>query len=44
VATPPRCPRCDKEMVLRTARHGQRAGSNFWGCQSYPGCKGTLPV
>ena len=43
-ATPPRCPRCDKEMALRTARHGQRAGSNFWGCPSYPRCKGTLPV
>jgi len=44
VVIPPRCPRCDKEMVLRIARHGQRAGSNFWGCPSYPRCKGTLPV
>ena len=43
-ATPPCCPRCGSEMVLRTARHGQRAGSNFWGCSSYPRCKGTLPV
>ena len=43
-AIPPRCPRCDKEMVLRTARRGGQAGSNFWGCTSYPRCKGTLPA
>lgn len=42
--TPPRCPRCGKEMVLRTARRGSQAGSEFWGCQGYPACKGTLPV
>jgi restriction system protein len=42
--TPPCCPRCGSEMVLRTARHGQRAGSKFWGCPSYARCKGTLPV
>ena len=41
---PPRCPRCSKEMVLRTARRGQHAGGTFWGCPSYPGCKGTLPA
>jgi restriction system protein len=42
--TPPQCPRCGKEMVLRTARRGNQAGSKFWGCQGYPACKGTLPV
>ena len=42
--TPPRCPRCDKEMVLRTARRGKLAGGTFWGCTSYPACKGTLPA
>lgn len=42
--TPPRCPRCGKEMILRTARSGNQAGGKFWGCQSYPACKGTLPV
>jgi restriction system protein len=40
----PQCPRCGKEMILRTARRGNQAGSKFWGCQSYPSCKGTLPV
>jgi restriction system protein len=42
--TPPRCPRCGKEMILRIARRGNQAGGKFWGCQSYPACKGTLPV
>ena len=41
--TAPRCPRCGKEMILRTARRGNQAGSRFWGCQGYPACKGTLP-
>jgi restriction system protein len=42
--TLPRCPQCGKEMVLRTARRGSRAGGTFWGCQNYPRCKGTLPA
>jgi len=42
--TPPRCPRCGKEMVLRTARRGKQAGGKFWGCQSYPACKGVMPA
>ena len=42
--TPMLCPRCGKEMVLRTARRGNQAGSKFWGCQGYPACRGTPPV
>jgi len=30
-------------MELRTARRGQNAGGQFWGCSKYPECKGTLP-
>jgi restriction system protein len=41
---PPQCPRCGKSMVLRTARRGSRSGSQFWGCQTYPACKATLPA
>ncbi len=37
----PRCPRCGKPMVLRTAKKGSNAGSNFWGCSNYPKCRGT---
>jgi len=37
----PNCPLCSKPMTLRTARQGQQAGSQFWGCSGYPKCKGT---
>jgi restriction system protein len=40
----PACPACGKAMVLRTARRGPRAGSQFWGCSGYPECTATLPV
>ncbi len=38
----PSCPICLAPMLLRKARRGQRAGSSFWGCSRYPGCKGIL--
>ena len=37
------CPICGAEMVLRTARKGANAGNKFWGCSTYPGCRGTRP-
>ena len=37
----PSCPVCTAEMVSRTARKGANAGRAFWGCSSYPACKGT---
>lgn len=37
----PSCPACGKRMVLRLARKGKGAGSNFWGCSDYPRCKGS---
>lgn len=40
----PACPVCNKAMVLRTARQGRNAGSQFWGCSCYPNCKGTRKV
>ena len=39
----PACPHCGLAMVLRTARSGRNAGSQFWGCSAYPDCKGTRP-
>ena len=41
--SPPNCPLCGALMALRTAKTGNKAGSQFWGCTSYPECKGTTP-
>ncbi len=38
----PDCPDCGKAMALRTARQGQNAGHQFWGCTAYPDCKGVV--
>ena len=38
---PPSCPTCSKPMVQRTAKRGNAVGSAFWGCSSYPACRGT---
>ena len=35
------CERCGGEMVLRRARRGSNAGSDFWGCSNYPKCRHT---
>ena len=37
----PDCPTCGERMVLRTARQGKQAGTQFWGYSGYPECKGT---
>lgn len=33
------CPKCEKEMVLRTPRKGMQ---QFWGCSAFPRCRFTL--
>lgn len=40
----PSCPKCGSKMVKRTARRGQNAGNEFWGCARYPECRGTLSI
>jgi restriction system protein len=40
----PACPRCRATMVLRQARRGPNAGEQFWGCPTYPVCRGTRPA
>ncbi len=30
-------------MVLRTARRGDNAGKQFWGCSEFPKCRQILP-
>lgn len=41
-AAQPECPRCGTGMALRTARQGANAGNTFWGCSTYPKCRGTV--
>jgi ssDNA-binding Zn-finger/Zn-ribbon topoisomerase 1 len=38
------CPKCERELVLRTAGKGPGAGKQFWGCSSYPNCRFTMPL
>ena len=38
------CPKCESEMVLRTAKKGSGAGKQFWGCSTYPRCNFTMPI
>ncbi len=40
----PSCPICSAPMTMRTARRGPTAGSRFWGCTRFPGCKGVRPA
>lgn len=40
----PSCPKCGGLMVARTAKRGANAGSQFWGCSTYPGCRGTREI
>ncbi len=36
------CPKCEQEMVVRTAGKGPGAGKQFWGCSGYPRCRFTM--
>ena len=38
------CPLCSSGMVKRTARNGSNAGSEFWGCSTFPKCRGVRPL
>ena len=40
----PACPRCGADMVRRTARQGLHAGRDFWGCSTFPACRGTVAL
>ena len=43
-ADAPTCPVCGGPMVLRTAKQGKNAGGQFYGCKSFPKCKGTVSL
>jgi restriction system protein len=44
LAAPPPCPLCQKVMTRRTAKRGAKAGADFWGCKTYPACRGTRKI
>jgi restriction system protein len=36
----PACPQCGASMTMRTTRNGHKAGTTFWGCSTFPKCRG----
>lgn len=40
----PACPRCGAAMTRRVARTGARAGQSFWGCSTFPSCRGAREI
>lgn len=34
-----KCPKCNSNLILRTATKGANRGNKFWGCSNYPKCK-----
>ena len=38
------CPRCGAPLVVRTAKKGPNAGSQFLGCSRYPDCRYTRNI
>jgi restriction system protein len=43
-AATPLCPVCASAMVQRVAKRGASEGKAFWGCSTYPACKGTRAI
>ena len=37
-------PKCESEMVIRTAKKGKNAGKHFWGCRGYPNCRTVFQI
>lgn len=38
------CPRCGSPMMLRRSAKGSKIGEQFWGCSTFPACRGTRPA
>lgn len=43
-ATELSCPNCQSSMVKRIARTGANTGGEFWGCSTFPKCRGARPL
>ena len=44
LAVTPNCPKCGESTALRFQRKGLTPGRAFWGCSTFPSCRGTLPL
>ena len=40
----PDCPQCGQVMVKRIAKKGANTGNRFWGCTSFPTCRGIRTI
>jgi ssDNA-binding Zn-finger/Zn-ribbon topoisomerase 1 len=40
----PVCPNCNGAMVKRVSKKGKNVGNEFWGCQSFPKCRGVVAI
>ncbi len=40
----PSCPKCASAMIRRTAKQGANAGASFWGCSTFPKCRGVRAI
>jgi restriction system protein len=43
-ARAPVCPKCGSRMLERVAGKGPNTGRRFWGCDTFPRCRATLPM
>ena len=35
----PKCPRCNGDLILKTATKGENKGNKFYGCSNFPKCR-----
>ena len=40
----PSCPKCNGEMIKRVSKQGKTTGNEFWGCKSFPQCRGVVSI
>jgi len=38
------CPKCGSSMVMRETKKGDNQGKKFWGCRSFPRCRGIINI
>jgi len=43
-AAEPTCPRCGGRMLKRIAKQGPNSGGAFWGCTTFPKCRGIKTI